>query len=688
MTLDFYSPKAYDYVREMFKNALPNRRTLQTWYQSVECEPGFSKEALETLKRKSETSSRPVVCSLMIDEMSIRKHVQWDRTKHVGYTDHGSQNENSGVYAKEVLVFMLNCANGRWKLPVGYFFISSMDGVEKANLVNACLQFLHSSGVQILSLTFDGAPSNLRMCENLGASFNNPSNLKTWFQHPCSQEKIYIFFDPPHALKLIRNALGVYKIIMNADGKQVKWSHFENLVNIHTMEKLHPGCKVTKRHLDWRREKMRVKLAAQTFSDSSARAMQYLREKPPTHVPENFDTEDSTATEEFFSTFNNIFDIMNSRNRYGKYFKKGLQPENETFIFSELIRVKNYILGLKNLKGKLMVNTARKTGFVGFLICIESLILMYVEHVLEKKTLDYILMYKFCQDHLEVFFCAIRSRGGHNNNPSAFQFKGAYKRLLLHTAVKGANGNCQELEETPLTILFRSHNSKKNNHNNGHSIIPESILNLQFSRKDDSYPEFEISDLEELVNQRGLIFQDHTYANEPFIRQLSLYVDDVVGYLSGYVVKTLRKNVICSTCYAALQSDREISYLQTIKNYNPDSSSGGLTKASPDVIYLCRLAEKIFREFEANFYKIRNLMEFLILKTLNGLHKPLFRSISEHIIETASVLEENHVYNLQKIILHKYFTIRLHHFAFLINENNIKFRMRNVNNKTTLFQNQ
>lgn len=122
-----------------------------------------------------------------------------------------------------------------------------------------------------------------------------------------------------------------------------------------------------------------------------------------------------------------------------------------------------------------------------------------------------------------------------------------------------------------------------------------------------------------------------------------------------------------------------------VKNYKP-SSSGGLRKASRDVIHLCQLGETIFREFEPELCKMRNVMAFLSLKTLIRLDKPLFLTLRNHFIETG--IDENRVYNLQKMILHKYFTIRLHHLAFLINENNIKFRLRHVNNKRTLFEHQ
>ncbi len=43
----------------------------------------------------------------------------------------------------------------------------------------------------------------------------------------------------------------------------------------------------------------------------------------------------------------------------------------------------------------------------------------------------YLLTYKLSQDHLERFFAAIRVRGGHNDNPNARKFRGAYKHYLV-----------------------------------------------------------------------------------------------------------------------------------------------------------------------------------------------------------------------------------------------------------------
>ena len=65
--------------------------------------------------------------------------------------------------------------------------------------------------------------------------------------------------------------------------------------------------------------------------------------------------------------------------------------------------------------------------------------------------LKYLLTYKFSQDHLELFFGAVQSSGGFNNNPTAQQFTAAYKRLLLRSSIEGTNGNCEK--QDPVEIL-------------------------------------------------------------------------------------------------------------------------------------------------------------------------------------------------------------------------------------------
>lgn len=70
------------------------------------------------------------------------------------------------------------------------------------------------------------------------------------------------------------------------------------------------------------------------------------------------------------------------------------------------------------------------------------------DNLLITKELDFLLTYKICQDHLEMFFSAIRSKGGFNNNPTPSQFEAAYKRLLIHNELKTSEeANCLALDK-------------------------------------------------------------------------------------------------------------------------------------------------------------------------------------------------------------------------------------------------
>jgi hypothetical protein len=75
VTLHFYSPKAYRYVRRKFNNCLPHEKTLVSWYSSVDGSPRFTKEALQilTLKAQAERDKgKEIICSLVFDETAIR----------------------------------------------------------------------------------------------------------------------------------------------------------------------------------------------------------------------------------------------------------------------------------------------------------------------------------------------------------------------------------------------------------------------------------------------------------------------------------------------------------------------------------------------------------------------------------------------------------------------------------------
>lgn len=440
LCLNFISPRAYKYVKECFNTCLPHPSTLTTWYRSVDANPGFTTESLNCIQLLAKRKDKQLYCALSMDEMAIRRHVQWDGEKCVGLVNYGEALDGHGIAeAREALVFMVTCVNDGWKIPVGYFLIDGCNGEQKANLVKQCICLLINCGINVLSLTFDGCPANFKMAQNLGCSFEHSENIHSFFQ--VDGHDIVIVPDPAHMLKLVRNTLGQKKELINARGEKISWQFIENLHNLQENEGLHFANRLKKQHIDFNKQIMKVKLAAQTFSNSVADAIQYCDQD--LNLPEFFG---SYATVEFITKINNLFDILNSRNINAYGFKKPMNEKNANQILDFLFDTEKYIRGL-NLEGTNILTTNRKVGFLGLLICIQSLKKIYDDNVSTGK-LKFLSFYKFSQDHLEYFFSSIRSKGGFNNNPTAFQFQSAYKKLVVHGEIKSiTSGNCIPLEE-------------------------------------------------------------------------------------------------------------------------------------------------------------------------------------------------------------------------------------------------
>ena len=145
-----------------------------------------------------------------------------------------------------------------------------------------------------------------------------------------------------------------------------------------------------------------------------------------------------------------------------------------------------------------------------FLVGVESIKRIFQDLVAsEKPILKYLLAYKFSQDHLELFFAAVRSCGGFNNNPTVQQFTSSYKRLLMRSSIKGGKGNCQQ-DSTSLLYLFDNTCKISNKE------IP--ISDSALIRKYD-------------LQEKQPLQVDHDYVDAPNIPILSEYKKAVISYI-------------------------------------------------------------------------------------------------------------------------------------------------------------
>ena len=185
-TIFYYSPRAYEYIRTKF--TLPTPRTIRAWLETINCQPGFLTDVLDSLSEKQNK-----LYSLVLDGMSIRKRIINDRStgKMKGYCDFGGSvgaGSKEGVPAKEALVFLLVPLLERTRQPVGYFFIDKLDAQLQCSLVRQCLQMCAEKGIKIVNITCDGCPTNLATLRQLGATIPDDP----FFKHPYSDHEVCI----------------------------------------------------------------------------------------------------------------------------------------------------------------------------------------------------------------------------------------------------------------------------------------------------------------------------------------------------------------------------------------------------------------------------------------------------------------------------------------------------------------
>ena len=248
-------------------------------------------------------------------------------------------------------------------------------------------------------------------------------------------------------LKLARNTLGDMKVLADKDGELIRWDQIVALNELQQKQGLHLANKLRMAHIQYHKQKIKVSMAAQTLSNSVADAIEFAKTLGSEEDSRPFLASEGTV--KFIRIFDKLFDILNSRHPLAKGFKAPLRLGNVEQWGPFLTEAEEYISGLQDQTGTPLVQSRRKTAFVGFLACIKSIRGLFETYVASKDApLKYLLTYKMSQDHLELFFCSIRASGRANNNPTAQQFSAAYKRLIMHHNIKASGGNCKKLDST------------------------------------------------------------------------------------------------------------------------------------------------------------------------------------------------------------------------------------------------
>lgn len=198
--------------------------------------------------------------------------------------------------------------------------------------------------------------------------------------------------------------------------------------------------------------------------------------------------------------------------------------------------------------------------------------------------MKYLLMSKFSQNKLELFFGAIRSAGGFNNNTTTKQFTLAYKRLLMRSTIQGGQGNCELLDPTE---IFHALDDTCKVNNEAMSISNALMIRKYdlMERKPDSY--------------------DHDYCDAPTIIHLSEYKKAFISYIGGYVAQMVQKQISCMSCSQDLGSrghQAERIFLKMV-------GRGSLFKPTLNVLKVCEKTEKYFQRMLNSNNKIFHMVK-------------------------------------------------------------------------------
>lgn len=426
-------------MRLFFNKNLPSKRTLQYWYTSIDGSPGINRSSLDILREKSISyqaeRKHPLHVALVSDEMAIRKDICWDNEKRifVGFVTisnalHNAKRDvDQPEVAKNALVFLV--AGPDFKIPVAYHLVNGIASVDRANFSREVIRRVEETGIKIICFTSDGLFANVTVAEILGAKFKEK---KPYFYSPTyPEQRIYIIFDPPHMLKLIRKHFTNGKLY--SEKGLLDWNLLRVLVEKQRGGNFNLCNKLTQHHIDWHHKDMNVKLAAQTISRSVANALEQL------NIDGYEEFENSQATVEFLQNGNDIFDVLNfaEKDEPNNFMKQPLNVEGEKTILPFADRMQTYLekitVEVKTKKGyirKPIFESREKMGFFGLHVDLISLKGMYYDF-LKNGPLQVIHTKMFSQDHIETLFSLIRSRQGRNTNPNAIEFASAFKKLLL-----------------------------------------------------------------------------------------------------------------------------------------------------------------------------------------------------------------------------------------------------------------
>ncbi len=158
--------------------------------------------------------------SLAFDEIHIRRQIVFRNGHFTGFVNYGglSIEKKIGVEATAALFCVATEVNGNKSFPIAYILTSGLSSMLLHNFIDHCIGAVEAEAATVLSVTFDGLRANFKAAESLGAVLDITSDeFAPFFSSAFSNKTIYVYPDPLHMYKLLRNCFSQVFVFFDAN---------------------------------------------------------------------------------------------------------------------------------------------------------------------------------------------------------------------------------------------------------------------------------------------------------------------------------------------------------------------------------------------------------------------------------------------------------------------------------------
>lgn len=426
LSLRNLSSKAYRLIRNRWNMPLPSLSTIKRRTRQFKVEPGVLLSVLALLKEKASTmTERDRVSVLSFDECSVAQEWCYDKA-----SDH--------LYSpkKSVQCALVRGLTGSWKQIIYYKFDCPMT----KELLFELITHVEAAGFPVVAMVSDMSSTNLALWKSL-----NVDTTTTHFTNPTDPNReVHVFADVPHLIKLVRNHF-LDNGFVTTDGKVIDSTCVRELI-IRSKADFKVTHKLSEKHIEVKGpQRMKVKLAAQLLSDTTAKALMYFGEKVL------FEGVTWSATSDFVSLIDTWFDVLNSNMLYNKKPARSAfeAADNQIVVLQQMIdTISN--LHVRGRNNPLMFQK-------GIIISSKSLQKLFAM-VKDKYNITFLLTSRLNQDVVENLFGYLRQMGGSCDHPSPVSIKYRLRAYLLgkDSSLMGEKYNTlEQSKENCLTSDFR-----------------------------------------------------------------------------------------------------------------------------------------------------------------------------------------------------------------------------------------